>query len=109
MNNTNKPDEGKKRQQICHDDSTPPYDSFCFYCSGSQKCYSEDSRIVNADQPDCIHINEIKRQEELKSHATEFFKFCQTYKIEIDERILDNLYAIFNSTVNPSNIKSTKP
>lgn len=56
--------EGKKWQKVCHDDSTPPYDSYCTFCSGSKNCYSEDFRLANIDEPNEIHINTIQRQKE---------------------------------------------
>lgn len=57
--------DGMKWQQICHDDSCPPYDSYCSYCSRSMACDSEDKRLVKLSEPDSMHIDQIKSQDEL--------------------------------------------
>ena len=68
------------KQKICHDTSCPPYDSYCFYCSRSSQCDSEDFREVPEGSPETIHIDEIARQDQLakllKQEAIAFAKFC---------------------------------
>ena len=64
------------KQKICHDTSCPPYDSYCFYCSRSSGCDSEDFREVPDGSPETIHVSEIARQSELatllKQESIEF-------------------------------------
>jgi hypothetical protein len=57
------------KQKICHDNSTPPYDSYCSYCSRSNGCDSEDFREVPDGSPDQIHIDQIKTENDLQEHS----------------------------------------
>lgn len=44
-------------QKICHDDSCPPYDSYCFHCSRSSKCGNDEGDKVLIKNPSCQHFH----------------------------------------------------
>lgn len=86
--------DGMKWQKICHDDSSPPFSSFCTYCSGGQKCYSDDKRLVREIEPNETHISTIAEENRNKENALAFWKWAE--KLDTSDKLnYDRLYDLF--------------
>jgi len=81
-----------KLQKICHDDSTPPYDSYCSYCSASRSCNSKDFRAVTMSETDEISIEAIQKEEKYELIKE---KFKTQFADKVTPLILNELLAFF--------------
>ncbi len=44
-------------RKICHDDSCPPYDSYCSHCGSSRTCENDEGDEVLILNPSCKHFH----------------------------------------------------
>lgn len=43
--------------KICHDDSNPPYDSYCSHCQCSSQCLNDEGNYVRIKSHHCGHFH----------------------------------------------------
>lgn len=69
-----------KLQKVCHDESTPPYDSYCSFCSRSSGCSSKHYRASLINEMN-TNINAIEQDQKWRKIEQELSdKFSNTTK-----------------------------